>query len=235
MFAQRRGGRHAQRVVQPLRPAEPQHLGRAVVAVAAQHDLDPGPIATDGGDQAVQPAHDLLARRPAGRAQHGGDHAPGLVEHDDRLEAVFVMVGVEQAQLLAAMHGVEGVVDVQHDAARNLVEAVAIMIDHGAAHMQQGTQVRQVLETRDGRLRAQVGATREPVHRQLEHRITAQGVGVVAVLVTGGDHQHARANDLVQAMDYPVRRTRVADAGRQACRNPEPPLDLAERQKPTIR
>lgn len=30
------------------------------------------------------------------------------IEHHDRLEAVFVVMGVEQAQLLAAMHGIKG-------------------------------------------------------------------------------------------------------------------------------
>ena len=42
---------------------------------------------------------------------------------NDRLEAVLVIVGVEQPQLLAAMGGVEGIVDVQHDPARHVTEA----------------------------------------------------------------------------------------------------------------
>src|SRR3954469_7084941 len=37
------------------------------------------------------------------------------IEHNDGLEPVFVVVGIEQPQLLAAVHGVEGVVDVEHD------------------------------------------------------------------------------------------------------------------------
>ncbi len=88
------------------------------MAVGAQHDLDAGPIGTDRGDQAVQPAHDLFARRPAGRAQRGSDHAAVAVKHHDRLEAALITMGVEQAQLLAAMHGTERVVDVEHDPAR---------------------------------------------------------------------------------------------------------------------
>ena len=52
------------------------------------------------------------------------------------------MMGVEQAQLLADVHGVEGVVDVEHDAARHLVKALAIMVHPGAAHAQQGVPVR---------------------------------------------------------------------------------------------
>ena len=78
--------------------------------------------------------------------------AATTIGHHDRLEAVFVIVRVEQAQLLTAMHGIEGVVDIEHDAAWHLAEAVAVMIDHGAADAQQGARIGQVLEARDGRL-----------------------------------------------------------------------------------
>ena len=117
------------------------------------------------------------------------------------------------------MHGVERVVDVEHDAARHLAEALAVVIDHGAPHPQQGTGVRQVLQSRDGRLRAQVAIIRQAPHRQLEHRVTAQGVGIVAVLVARRDHQHAGADNLVQAMDHPAGITRVTEAARQARRD----------------
>ncbi len=143
-------------------------------------------------------------------------------------------MGVEQPQLLAAMHGVERVVDVEHDAAWHLAEALAVVLDHRTPHPQQGAGVRQVLQARDGRLRAQVGIIRQAPHRQLEHRVTAQGIGVVAVLVARRDHQHARADDLVQAMDHPARITRVTDAARQARRDGKPLLDLSQRQQTTI-
>ena len=107
----------------PLGAAEVEHLGRAVVAVGADQDLHPGPVAADFTDQTAQEGAGLAPARPLGRAQHGGDEAPLAVEHHDRLEAVFVVVGVEQPQLLPAMDGVEGVVDVEHDALRHLPEA----------------------------------------------------------------------------------------------------------------
>ena len=144
------------------------------------------------------------------------------------------MMRVEQPQLLAAMHGVERLVDVEHDAAGHLAEAVAVMLDHGSPHAQQSTRIRQVLQARDGRLRAKVAIIRQPSHRQLEHRVTAQGIGVVAVLVARRNHQHARADDLVQAMDHPAGITRVSDAARQARGDGKPLLDLAQRQQPTI-
>jgi len=70
-------------------------------------------------------------------------------------------VGVEQPQLLAVMHSIERVIDVEHDAARHLTEALAIVVDHGTPHAQQSTCIRQVLQTRDGRLRAQIAIIRQ--------------------------------------------------------------------------
>ena len=108
---------------EPLGSAEIEHLRRAVVAVGADQDLHPGPVAADLAHQPAQKGAGLGTTRPAGRAQHGG-HRPALaVEHHDRLEAILVVVGVEEPQLLPTVDGVEGVVHVQDDAARHLPEA----------------------------------------------------------------------------------------------------------------
>jgi hypothetical protein len=52
------------------------------------------------------------------------------------------------------MGGIEVVIDVEHDPSRHLAEAVAVEVDHAIAHAQQGALVRQVLQSRDGGLRA---------------------------------------------------------------------------------
>jgi len=122
------------------------------------------------------------AGRPTRRAQHGCDHAACVIEHHDRLEAILIVTRIKQTQLLAAMHGVEGVVDVERDAVRHPAEAVAIVIDHGPPHAQQGAGIGQIFQAGDGRLRAQIGIIGQAAHCQLEHRIAAQAVGVVAVL-----------------------------------------------------
>ena len=114
------------------------------MAVGTEQDLDTGPVAADLAHQAAEEATHLPPGRPAGGAQQGGDGAALAVEHDDRLEAVFVVVGVEQAKLLAAMDGIEGVVDVKRDAPRHLAEAGAVEPDHGLAHAQQVARPRQV-------------------------------------------------------------------------------------------
>ena len=63
------------------------------------------------------------------------------------------MVRIEEPQLLAAMHGVKGVVDIDNDAFGNLSKGRAIKIDHGAAHAQKGAHIGQIFQPRDRRLR----------------------------------------------------------------------------------
>jgi len=90
------------------------------MAVGAQQDLDPGPQGADSANQAAHKGGDLAPARPLAGPQQRG-HEPSLaVEDDNRLEAVIIMIGVEQAQLLLAMHAVKGIVDIEHDALRHL-------------------------------------------------------------------------------------------------------------------
>ena len=62
-----------------------------------------------------------------------------------------------------------------------MAEAVAVEIDHGVAHAQQSALVRQVLQSRDRRLRAQCTVFRQASHRQLEHRVMPQRISIIAV------------------------------------------------------
>ena len=172
--------------------------------------------------------------RPLGRAQHGGDEPALAIEHHNGLEAVFVVVSIEQAHLLSAMHGVERVVHVQHDLVRHLAERRAVKVDHGLAHAQQRARVRQVLQARDRRLRAQCRLVSQPCHGELEHRIGAQPVRVVAVLVASRNHQQAKADDLVEPVHDALPVARVGHAGRQASRDIEALLHLTQHQQPTV-
>jgi hypothetical protein len=144
-------------------------------------------------------------------------------------------VGVEEPHLLPAVNGIEGVVHVQHDAAWHLAETGAVQPDHGPGHAQQRPWSRQVLEARDGRLRAERGAIREVAEGQLEHRVVPQAVGIVAVLVARREHQHAKAQDGGEAVPDPLRGAWVVDAGGEPVGNAEPVFDLAQGQQAAIR
>ena len=75
---------------------------------------------------------------------------------------------------------------------------------------------------------------RQPIHRQLEHRVGPQGVGIVAVLIARGDHQHAEADNLIEPVHDALRRPRVGNAGGKALGDPQPLLDLPQDQQATI-
>ena len=116
------------------------------MAVGADEDRHLRPGAADRPHQAAEEGADFDALRPLRRAQDGGDEAAVFVQDDDRLEAVVVVMGVEQAQLLAAMHRIEGVVDVEHDPLRHLAERRAVKLDQSPAQAQQRPRIRQVFQ-----------------------------------------------------------------------------------------
>jgi len=191
-------------------------------------------VSADRAQQPAQEGLDLGAAWPFGGTKHGGDEAALAVEHHDGLKAVFVVMRVEQPQLLAAVHRVERVVDIERDPFGNLGERPAIEIDHCTAHSQQRANVRQVLQSRDRRLRAQLPIRRRQIERHLEHRVAAQGIGVDPVLVAGADHQQSKPNDIRQAVGDLLGRPRINHARGQPIRDPKPLFDFAQRQHAAV-
>jgi hypothetical protein len=230
MAAQHRIGGQAEHPIDPVGPAPVEDFRAGIMAVGAQQDLDPGPSRADRADQAAQGAADLAPARALARPQQRGHEAAFAVEDNDRLETVIIVIGVEQPQLLAAMHPIESVVDIQHDALWHLPERGAVLLDQPPSQAQERPNIRQVFQPRDGRLRAQLVTRGQPVQRQLEHRVAAQRLGIVAVLVAGGDHQHTEANDFGQPMLNPLRRAWVLETRRQPISHADAALDLAQGQ-----
>lgn len=183
-------------VVEAIRLAPVEHLRAGVMAVGADEDLRLRPVRADGADQATQKGSDLRALGPLCRTQHGGNEAAVAVKNDDRLESVFVVMGIEQAQLLAAMDRIKGVVDVEGDPTRDVAERRTVEIDQRPGQADERSLLGQILQPRNGRLRAQVPLRRQPFECDLEQRIVPQARGVIAVLIAGGDHQQPEADNV---------------------------------------
>jgi hypothetical protein len=79
-----------------------------------------------------------------------------------------------------------------------------------------------------------VFSNRDSVRWQLEQQIVPQAVGIVAVVVAGGDHQQAEAQHLGETVLDPLRRARIVDAGGEAPGDAEARLDLTQRQQAAI-
>ena len=188
----------------------------AIVAVAPHQDLDVRPMLADADDDVAQDLGYLLARGAlAGPQQRQHRLAREAVEDVDRLEAGAVVVRVEECELLLAMHGIVGVVDVEHDCAGRSREAAAVEIDLAEPDARQRTPVGQVLEPGQRRLAHQIAAAVGcAADGDLQGGIGPQRVDVIAVLVAGGDHDHPRHRHLGVAVPHAARIAIVARAVR---------------------
>lgn len=129
MTAQGCAWRNAEDEIEAIRPAEIDDLGAAIMAIAADQNLRGGPVGPDRAQKAAQEGADFHAAGALGRPQHGGYEPSIAVEHHHGLEAVFVIMRVEQTELLAAMNGVESVVEIEHNPFRHPRKGAAIEID----------------------------------------------------------------------------------------------------------
>src|SRR4051794_14266713 len=110
-------------------------------------------------DEAADMAAHLLAGGRLAGAEHDRHRPAGRGVVDvDRQEAVGIVVGVEQRQLLAAVDLVAGVVNVERDARRRRGVARHPLVDEGIGQTDRIADSRRVLEPRQGRLRGKSGS-----------------------------------------------------------------------------
>lgn len=103
-------------------------------------------VARLGMDLLVHTNEDALARGIS-------PFTSGSAVHTQSMKTDALRQALEKWRFDSAMNCVKRVVDVERDPFRNPLERLAIKIDHGAAHAQQGPSVGQVFKTGDGRLR----------------------------------------------------------------------------------
>jgi len=207
------------------------------MAVAAHDDLDLGPTGADAADDMTQHQRHLgPVGGLAGAQDHGNRLAARRFVNVDRQKAAAVVMRVPQRQLLAAVHPVLGVVNIEQDAPRHLVEAVAKQLDHRRHHAFERGRAGQVFQPADGRLRAQIlAAFRQPSDRHLEDGVGFERVTVVAVGIARRDQQRAVPYHLGKLMHDPIGIARIFDARRQALSDLEPLLDSRQQQYSAVR
>src|ERR1700730_13144967 len=117
----------AKNVVNALGFFAPLHrLVAAVMAVATHQDVDLGPMPADAFDDMLEDSADLFAGWRLALAQDPRHRFPACRIIDvDRQKAALFVLGVEQRELLMAVHRVAGIVDVERDRGRRATVAFA--------------------------------------------------------------------------------------------------------------
>ena len=158
----------------------------------------------DAADQVLDEGADLGPGRRLARAQEDRHRLATFHMVDvDGQEAAGVVVGVEERELLVAVHGIAGVVDIQRDGGGRGWEGAAEEGDQGCRHPRHLDARGRVLQSAHGGLGTEVeAALRRLACGQLEQRVRAQGVAVVGILVAAGDRQHAEAQHGRERVDH---------------------------------
>jgi hypothetical protein len=87
------------------------------MAVTAHQDLNPRPAGANAANHMAQHGGDLDTIRRLAGTQDGCHRLAALRFVDmHRQKAMTVVMGVEQRQLLTAVHRILGIVDIEHDA-----------------------------------------------------------------------------------------------------------------------
>ena len=229
--------RQAEDVVDAVVLAPRHGLGPAVVAVSPEGEPGARPVPADAAHQVLEEGADLGARRRLARAQENRHRLAALHVVDvDRQEAASVVVGVEQRELLAAVHRVAGVVDVERDGRGRGGEGAAEEIDQRRGHPCHLKPRGRVFQPAHGRLRAQgAAALRRLAHGQLEQGIGAQGVAVVGILVSTRDREHTEAQHRRERVDHQRWVAPLPDAARKRLGQPEPAFRLVQQDQPAVR
>ena len=122
---------------------------------------EPGarPVPADAADQVLEEGADLGARRRLSRTQENRHRLAALHMIDvDGQEAAPVVMGVEERQLLVAVHGIAGVVDIERDGGGRGWEGVAEDVDQRRRHARHLDAGRCVLQAAHGGLRTELPA-----------------------------------------------------------------------------
>jgi len=230
----------AKNVVDALGFLTPLHrLVAAVMAVATHQDVDLGPMPADAFDDMLEDRADLFAGRRLALAQ---DHRHRLaayrfidVDRQKESSAVVVM-GVEQRELLMAVHRVTGIVDVERDRGWRAPVAFAEPI-HQRRHQAGDLDLRRrILQPRHRGLRTQrIAALRRMAYRHLEDRIVPERIAIVGVLVARRDRKHPQPKHLLKRVLDAFGLAPVPDARRKARGQPELLLDAAQHKHARIR
>lgn len=213
--------------------------------IGAQQDAHMRPVGTDCGDDVRHLLDGAGAGVDVRAAQLGGEQM-AAAEDVERQVAIAAVVGVEEAALLAAVHGIVGGVEIEDDLLRRPAMRLEEEVDEERLDRRRivGDLVvarrrgARALEPVQGRLagyrRAAETTARELAGEHRHDRIVAQRIVIVQVLVAERqpeDPLHDQRLDLV--LDRRAQAP-IGEAGGQASDEIDRPIGSAEQQRAGI-
>ena len=181
--------------------AEGEHFGSGIMRIAPHHDDDLRPGLPDTGDNPFEDGADFLAGGPFARAENGGDELAALSFEDEHgFEAESVVIAVEEGELLGAMGGVLGVVEVQDDMVRRSLVGGDEEVNRSISQAAQIFGGDGVLQTGKRGLTGQVLFGRKPVAGGFERGVQPEGVGVVGVFISAGNLEDTLQKQVTEGM-----------------------------------
>jgi hypothetical protein len=131
------------------------------------------------------------------------------------------------------MRHVDRVIDVERHRARGLLVAVHPHIDERVAQPDRLVQARCILQATQGRLRTQTPIrVRQPAAGELERRITAQMIEIIAILVAARYGEDAGADHVGNAVHNARRIAPLGKHARQLLGHPDAPVARARSMTP---
>ena len=203
-------------------------LGPSVVGISPEGEPGARPVPADAAHQVLEEGADLGARRRLARAQENRHRLTALDMVDvDGQEAASVVVGVEQRELLVAVHRIAGVVDVERDRRGRAGEGAAEEIDQRRRHARhldaRGRVLQPLMVGCEHSARPLSGArptaslNRGSVRRASQSSASFPGSGFAGPRTgcPAGDREHAEAQHRRQRVDHRRRVAPIPHAARQ--------------------
>ena len=191
--------REAEDIVDAIHLAPGHQLVPSKARIGTQQDLDPRPGRAEPLDDAGHLSHGAGRGVDVRGPQQGGKQVPTAEDVQGQI-TVATIVAVEEPPLLLSVQGVVGGIQVEDDLLRRpllgfeeqidqqIGERLGVVVDLVVAVIGSQRRVLQAIERALAGERRAVGPLRlQSVGEQREHRVVAQLVVVVHVLVTQGD------------------------------------------------
>ena len=164
------------------------HVGK--MSVTTQQDAGLGPVLAQPLEHPLEDHRVLCPLRAFAGAQGCGDElARQALEQKQRQVAVTLVMMIVKRQLLLAMGLVFGMIHVEHDHLWRFGVAGDKLFHKGLGQAVKVAIVGGIFQAREGRSAGQIllSLKRLALGAELEHRVTAQGVGVVGIGIAASD------------------------------------------------